>query len=71
MDKEISAALRAVRLGKACLIDVRTEKEWQAGHAKAAEHFELGRLENAELPKVDKSQPVYVYCVSGNRPGRA
>lgn len=66
-----AAAVKAVEAGDATLIDVRTQEEWDAGHAPQAEHFELARLEAGELPDVPKDATIYVYCRSGNRSGMA
>jgi rhodanese-related sulfurtransferase len=57
--------------GKAVLLDVRTDQEWQEGHAKSATHFDITRLVEGELPPIDKSMPVYTYCKAGGRAGRA
>ena len=53
--------------GKSVLVDVRTDKEWQAGKAKGAIHFELKRLQNGEMPKLARNRRIYVYCQSGMR----
>lgn len=60
-----------VAQGKAILIDVRTDEEWAAGHAKGAMHFDLARLEQGELPQVSRYANVYLYCRSGGRAGKA
>lgn len=54
----------------AVLIDVRSEKEFQAGHLKAAvliPHTEIGSKIGAVAP--DKDTPLYLYCRSGRRVG--
>ena len=50
------------------LIDVRTPKEFNAGHIKNAKNIDFysGKF-NVEFNKLDKEQPVYVYCRSGSR----
>lgn len=62
-----AAAVSDVQAGDATLIDVRTQEEWDAGHAPQAEHFELARLEAGELPEVAKDAKIHIYCRSGNR----
>jgi rhodanese-related sulfurtransferase len=62
-----ATAVRQVQAGDAKLLDVRTEEEWDAGHAPQAERFELSRLEAGELPDVPKDAKIHVYCRSGNR----
>lgn len=62
-----AAAVADVQAGDATLIDVRTQEEWDAGHAPQAELFELSRLEAGELPDVAKDATIHIYCRSGNR----
>ena len=50
------------------LVDVREPSEWADGHAPAAYHQPLGRLDPARLPKADS---YYLICRSGNRSARA
>ena len=44
--------------GKSILVDVRTDGEWQAGKAKGADHFELARLQNGEMPDFDRGRRI-------------
>lgn len=60
-----------INAGKALLIDVRTDKEWNAGHAAHATHFDLARLQNGEMPPLPKDSAIYVYCRTGHRAGIA
>jgi sulfur-carrier protein adenylyltransferase/sulfurtransferase len=49
-------------------IDVREADEWQEGHLPGAVHVPRGNLESRiEGVAPDKSQPVILYCASGNR----
>lgn len=57
---------------EAMLIDVRTPEEYQKGHLPDAinmdynaEHF------RANIEKLDRSTPVFLYCLSGGRSGSA
>lgn len=57
---------------KHLLLDVRTPNEYKQGHiegAKNLDYFDKGF--KTELGKLDKSVPVYVYCRSGGRSGKA
>ncbi|MGF1911779.1 rhodanese-like domain-containing protein [Vibrio kasasachensis] len=54
----------------AMIVDVRTPQEFTSGHLKNAVNFPLSELDRHFL-KVDKSQPIVVYCRSGNRSGIA
>lgn len=50
------------------LIDVRTPREYEKGHITNAKLVNYkDRSFKAELDKLDKTQPVYVYCQSGGR----
>lgn len=76
-------AVRHVTEGKALLVDVREEAELRAGgKAKGALNLPLSRLHQCADPRsghFDKrlakahkaGTPVYLYCASGARSGRA
>jgi rhodanese-related sulfurtransferase len=50
------------------LIDVREDKEWEAGHASGAEHLGKGIIERDIETKVpDKSAELILYCGGGYR----
>ncbi len=54
------------------LIDVRTLKEFDQGHipkAKSIDYF--SSTFKADLNQLDKARPIYLYCKSGNRSGKA
>ena len=54
------------------IIDVRTKGEWDSGHLQRAIHLPLDAFDaGIELLVKDKKQPVYLYCRSGNRSGKA
>ncbi len=53
------------------LLDVRTPAEWKQGviaGARKLNFFEAGF--DAQLDKLDKEQPVFVYCKAGGRSGK-
>lgn len=54
------------------VLDVREDKEIQAGKIKDARHITLGQLSSriSELGN-DKQRPILVYCRSGSRSGHA
>jgi rhodanese-related sulfurtransferase len=58
------------RLGQVQLVDVRLEEEWEAGHIAGAKHIPLDSL-SARADEIDRSQPVVLYCRSGDRSGGA
>ena len=51
------------------LVDVRTSKEYQAGHIDDAINIDYMNQEtfNEAFEKLDKNKPLYIYCRSGNR----
>ncbi|WP_394466631.1 rhodanese-like domain-containing protein [Mariniflexile sp. HNIBRBA6329] len=54
------------------LIDVRTANEFKSGHIKKANNIDFFSSSFiAQLEKLDKQKPVYVYCRSGNRSNKA
>ncbi len=54
------------------LIDVREDREWQAGHAAGAEHLGRGVLERDLVASVpDKSTELVLYCGGGFRSAMA
>lgn len=57
-----------VQLGTVQLIDVRTPKEYDAGHIKGAININFyDKNFGQQIEEVDKSQPIAVYCGSGVR----
>ena len=55
------------------LMDVRTPKEVKEGAIKTAffaNYFDID-FEKIAIAKLNKSKPVYLYCRSGNRSGKA
>lgn len=55
----------------ALLIDVRSNEEWDSGHAKNALHLSVERIIHGELPSHDATKKIYVYCRSGVRAAAA
>lgn len=54
-------------------VDVRTEKEYLAGHIDDAININVLNETsfNEKIKELDKSKPVYVYCLSGVRSNKA
>jgi rhodanese-related sulfurtransferase len=59
--------VRAVEDDKATLIDVRTQREWDGGHAKHAVLLPHEDVKRGARPDVTKDRTVLVYCRSGRR----
>lgn len=54
------------------LIDVRTPEEYNAGTIEGATNLNIYDDNfNAELDKLDKEKPVFVFCAVGGRSGQA
>ena len=53
-------------------VDVRTPEEYEEGHIGNADNVDyLGDNFEDGIQKYDKNQPIYIYCRSGNRSGKA
>ena len=64
----VDAAQKKVESGEARLIDVREESEWEAGHARGAEHIGKGVIERDIEQRVpDKNTALILYCGGGFR----
>ncbi|MBM7650454.1 rhodanese-related sulfurtransferase [Bacillus ectoiniformans] len=55
---------------KAQLIDVREPNEFEGGHILGARNIPLTQLKNRSK-EIRQDKPVYLYCQSGMRSGRA
>ncbi|MFL1896311.1 rhodanese-like domain-containing protein [Aquimarina sp. 2-A2] len=68
------ASFKEAVLGKNVqLVDVRTPREYEAGHIDNAiniDYFKLDKFKQS-FDALDKEKPVYVYCRSGNRSQKA
>jgi rhodanese-related sulfurtransferase len=55
------------------LIDVRTPEEFDEGHLNNAMNIDYydDNFMNDMSSKLDKSKPIYIYCKSGGRSGKA
>ncbi len=53
---------------KAQLVDVRTPAEFTKGHIKNARNIDVNANDfNQKISTLDKTKPVYLYCLSGSR----
>lgn len=65
-------ALAKIKAGKAYLVDVRTPEEFDGGHLKYAQNINFNSPDfKSQIARLDKQKPVYLYCRSGNRSGKA
>jgi rhodanese-related sulfurtransferase len=56
----------AERLDQVQLVDVRYDKEWEAGHIQGAVHIPEDDLED-RVDELDRSRPVLTICRAGSR----
>ena len=61
-----------IKAEKALLLDVREQKEWDAGHLRAARLVPLSELSEAGektqgMKAIDKEKILYLHCRSGRR----
>ncbi|MCK0160988.1 rhodanese-like domain-containing protein [Allomuricauda sp. F6463D] len=63
----------AISKGKVQLVDVRTRGEFMSGHIKGAKNIDFfqGASFETAFSKLNKDQPIYLYCQSGNRSQKA
>lgn len=64
-------AIKDFKKRNAVILDVRTQKEWDAGHIDGAKHIALQEI-SAKISEVKKwNKPVITCCLSGGRSGQA
>jgi phage shock protein E len=61
-----------VKAGKAQIVDVREDAEWEAGHVAGAIHLPKSKLEDKArladlIKKLDKNKIIYTHCKGGGR----
>jgi rhodanese-related sulfurtransferase len=64
---------KAIQAKGVQLLDVRTPGEYKDGYIKAAVNADWQNEPQftAQVKKLDKTKPVYLYCLSGVRSGKA
>jgi rhodanese-related sulfurtransferase len=64
---------KAIQVTAVQLLDVRTPQEFKDGYIKGAVNADWQNETQfaAQVKKLDKTKPVYVYCLSGVRSGKA
>jgi thioredoxin 1 len=57
---------------EALLLDVRTPEEYEKGHLNSSKNIDWNASNfDSQIALLDKSQPVFVYCLSGGRSSSA
>lgn len=71
-DIDVEEFAEKVEAGEGFLLDVRTDGEFAESHLEGATQIDISKGNfKDEIAKLDKDVPVYVYCRSGGRSGRA
>ena len=60
----LAQVFQLVKEGKAALIDVREQEEWDEEHIPCAIHLPLSSFSSAALPQ---EIPLFIHCRSGKR----
>lgn len=69
---EVQTYKDSITNGTVQLVDVRTPEEYSEGHIEYAKNIDFFSEDfEDQFNKLDKNQPVYIYCKSGNRSGKA
>ncbi len=64
-------AIQDFKSRDAVVLDVRTQKEWDAGHIEGAKHIALQEI-SAKISEIKEwNKPVITCCLSGARSGQA
>lgn len=53
------------------IVDVRTPQEYLRGNIKNSKNINISDNFSEEIQKLDKNEPIYVYCAVGGRSSRA
>jgi rhodanese-related sulfurtransferase len=62
----------AIFAGNIQLVDVRTPGEYRSEHIENAVNYDVNADDfSKQISSLDKSKPVYVYCLSGSRSSSA
>ena len=68
---DVDTIKKEVDAGKALLVDVRSDGEYSASHARGAVHLDVDRIMQGETPTKNTDMKLYLYCASGGRSGMA
>jgi phage shock protein E len=72
-EKPLADVKKEIQEGKAVIVDVREQTEWDAGHVKDAKLVPLSALKagTSDLSALPKDKTIYTYCVRGVRAATA
>ncbi len=61
-----ASRIRELLENEAYILDVREQREWDAGHILGAKHIPLSEF-RARMNEIPQDKPVYIHCRSGQR----
>ncbi len=63
---------KGIKQSNVLLVDVRTPEEFQEKHISGAKNININDAEfKTRLNELDKSKPIYIYCLAGGRSKKA
>jgi len=67
--KPLADVQKEIKDGKAILVDVRAQSEWDKGHVKDAKFVPITTIKDgtADLASLPKDKTIYTYCARGGR----
>jgi rhodanese-related sulfurtransferase len=67
-DVKVAEFEKLANAGKGIILDVRMSKEYEGGHIDRSVNINYFDKDfKAQVSKLDKSKPIYVYCHTGGR----
>ena len=71
-DVNVAEFEKLIAEGNGIILDVRTDGEFAEGHLKGATQIDIFSSDfESKIKELDPNIPVYVYCRSGKRSGKA
>ena len=69
---DVDAFDKSISNNQVQLVDVRTPSEFASKHIQNAKNIDINSADfDKQMNSLDKSKPVYIYCLSGGRSSRA
>ncbi|HLX59760.1 MAG TPA: rhodanese-like domain-containing protein [Planctomycetota bacterium] len=67
--KPLADVQKEIKEGKAIIVDVRAQSEWDKGHVKDAKFVPITTIKDgtADLASLPKDKTIYTYCARGGR----
>jgi phage shock protein E len=72
MNVDVNQAEKLIKDKKPVVLDIRTEKEYKAGHIAGAKNIDFYATDfEKQIATLDKSQSYLVHCAAGGRSGKS